>query len=234
MRRRLPGSRGSGQSPGSDAGASAQMDLVLGFFGIILVFLSLLTYSIEADLPQRIQSDFRESEPRSFPVHSPRLSYSVPYYHFLVLDAEGLARLDLEPVAQRLVDSDLTSGRFGLTLATETGRPYGTLSLYGEDLGGFRLDLDAAALGETPLRQPLISLSEGEPDAFLAAARSIVASESPGVALLKYASAQGALADGLVGIYLNAGWMISAEVINDGRIVIRKHPDDLALTNYFR
>lgn len=222
------------------AGATAQLDVMLTFFGIILVFLSLLTFAVTNQQEEPRPTDYRAIEPPIRAVHTPALAYAVPFYDFLLLDERGLFELDLGPVAAQLLDSSLRPTSFGKSLRTASGLVYGTLALEPLDLSGFWMQLDAEALHHTELLRPLIPIQgpvTGDADpgrALLSAARQLAGRDTPGYAMLHYADGQEPLADSLVSLLVGYGWRLRAQPLRDGKIILRRHPDYFVLTDYFR
>jgi len=221
------------------AGETAQLDVVLTFFGIILVFLSLLTFAIKTEQEDPVPTDYRAIEPLTHPVHTPSLAYAVPFYHFLLLDEQGLFTLDLTPIAHEIRASTLDISSFGKTLQTPFGIIYGTVSLQSLDISGFWMQLDVERLHETELLQPLVAARitpnrKIDYRVFLDAVTQLKEQESPGFAMLYYANDQGALADTVVGLFLEQGWRIKAQPLRDGKILLQRHPDYFVLTDYFR
>nr|VFJ44628.1 MAG: hypothetical protein BECKFM1743C_GA0114222_100145 [Candidatus Kentron sp. FM]VFJ53491.1 MAG: hypothetical protein BECKFM1743A_GA0114220_101155 [Candidatus Kentron sp. FM]VFK06338.1 MAG: hypothetical protein BECKFM1743B_GA0114221_1001413 [Candidatus Kentron sp. FM] len=240
MTRQPGGSCPSTPVPGQKAaGETAQLDVVLTFFGIILVFLSLLTFAVKTEQEDPVPTDYRAIEAPTHPVHTPSLAYVVPFYRFLLLDEQGLFTLDLTPIAHEVRASELDVDSFGRTLYTSSGAAYGMVSLQSLDISGFWMQLDAEKLHGTDLLQPLMT-ARTRPDqemdyrALLDAVAQREEQGSAGFAMLHYAEGQGALADTIVGLLLEQGWRIKAQPLRDGKILLQRHPDYFVLTDYFR
>lgn len=221
------------------AGSAAQLDIVVSFFGIILVFLSLLTFAVQREQDEPVPTRYLPIEPKTRAVHSPRLAYSVPFYRFLLLDAHGLFELDMQPIAEALLASDLSAEDFGISLQDPQGRVYGTLALEPTDVSGFWLQLDAVALHSSGLLQPLLTPPAGEtaPAAawLLDAVAQLEQPARPGHALIHVAADQApAAADALVAALVARGWKVKARPMDEGKIVLQRHPDYFVLTDYFR
>jgi hypothetical protein len=214
--------------------STAQVDVVLTFFGIILIFLSLLAFSIRPQESEPTPTDFRAVEPQTRTVHSPRLAYSVPFYTFLILDDGGLARLNLAPLADRLLASDLDPSSFGMTLKATDGTVYGTLALASADPSSFWLQLDVAGLRKTALLEPLISGSVADSEGLMEQAQALAGKESPGHVMLEYSDSQQGTAQRLMALFLDAGWMMSMESLHGNKLTIRRSPEYFVSTSYFR
>nr|VFK12877.1 MAG: hypothetical protein BECKLPF1236B_GA0070989_10416 [Candidatus Kentron sp. LPFa] len=225
--------------PRASSGETAQLDVVLAFFGIILVFLSLLTFSIKIDQEIPYQTEYLAVEPSTRPMHTPSLAYVVPFYRLLLLDESGLFTLELAPIAEEIRNSTLGADDFGKTLRTSEGVDYGNVSLQRLDVSGFWMQLDAERLHETDLLQPLIpekarAEERMDDDEFLGDAAQLAERMTPGFVMLNYAEDQGELAHRLVGLLLEKGWKIKAQPLRDGKISLQRHPDYFVLTDYFR
>nr|VFJ43271.1 MAG: hypothetical protein BECKDK2373B_GA0170837_100510 [Candidatus Kentron sp. DK] len=219
---------------------TAQLDVALTFFGIILVFLSLLTFAVKIEQEVPHPTEYRAIEPPLRPVHTPSLAYAVPFYRFLILDEFGLFALDTAPIAEEIRASTLDVDDFAKTLKTPDDVMYGSVSLEPLDISGFQMQLDVANLHGAGLLKPLVvakaptNRGGADYDRFIDNALRLAKQMNPGFAVLNYTEELSGLADTLTGLLLANGWKIKSQPLRADKLSLQRHPDYFILTDYFR